>query len=706
MTMTRTNTTDRPRRRRRVKTALPATAFAAEAERTALGCLAAIFRDHPQEATTAIVEVDSSWFDTPAAGDLLDCMKAAAAAQHPTGDAIGSYLRHLVEKAGFVYDESPERALLQEAWGMLVGPVEDLRWKLDKALELVRTAAGNRAAATKALKTLEEMGMTPAAPAATAIAKPARLLRGVPVIRVELANRAEVIDQAEALLADQFFVRDGRLVTVGDGAVGPAITPATKERVADRLERVCSFVEVVRDKEGRTNHIPMPCPGWLPPHLVGKQVWPAIREIRGIMSGPYLRPDGTIGGTTAGYDKATRLLTLTDTDWSAIIDEPTASDVSAAVDELLDVIKDFPFEAGTEAVGRSVWLAALLTLVGRPAFDGPSPLFLFDATTAGSGKTTLAKLIAVIARGIDPPLAGMPEAMAELKKALTAALMRGDSMHVFDNCTGLIGNEVLDMLLTSTNYQDRRLGTNETIVAEARMLLVATSNNAGLRADTARRTLTLRLRPLTDHPEEQEFDRDPVVFAASQRHRLLPAALTILRWHHLHAGEAVAPVRPFGSFTGWSDAVRMAVVRAGLADPVESQAMVRRIDDDSRLRASLLEAWEAWRPGFRGSARAIIAKLFDTGPDKVFTDDSPEADTMRAVVAELTNCTATRPGPQEVRRLGFVIRGMRGRLFAGRCVDSDGHGKEGNVWRLATASGLVPEDDAAVDPDIAAAMNW
>jgi hypothetical protein len=703
--MTRARTSLRPTRRRKTKPLMPAIAHAPEQERAALAHLAAIFRDHPDEASAASTTLTPGWFELDGAALVIDAMQAAAGVNQPTAAAIQTWIRHEVEKGGCSYEDSPEYAILVEAWGAKTGPLEDLRWGLDQARGAVETAYNARQEAAKAMKTLESLGLTipTATPTPTVIARP---LRGVPIIKVEGANRAEVIDQAEGYLANEFFMKDGRLVTVADAASGPTITAATKERVNDRLERVASFVQPARDDDGRIVHVPIPCPSWLPPLIVGKQVWPSIRELRGIMRGPYLRPDGTIGGTSAGYDPATALLTITDTDWRAVKDDPTEADVQEAVAVLLDVVKDFPFEAGSEDVGRAVWLAALLTLVGRPAFDGPAPLFLFDATTAGSGKTTLAKLISVIARGIDPPLAGMPDTTPELDKTITASLLRGDAMHVFDNVTTMIGNDVLDRLLTTTNWQGRRLGTNETIVAEARMLLVATSNNAGLRADTARRTLTLRLRPLTDHPEEQHFDRDPIVFAAQHRAQLLPAALTILRWHHLQADHPLPAVRPLGSFTAWSDAIRMAVIRAGLPDPVESQAMVRRIDDDTRLKSALLEAWEDWRPGFKGSARALIAKLFQTESDKTFTDPSAEADTMRAVVSELLNCTTAKPGAQEVRRLGMVIRGMRGRLFSGRCLDSDGHGKEGNVWSLRTTAARTPDDIEVVFSDAPEMANW
>jgi hypothetical protein len=207
---------------------------------------------------------------------------------------------------------------------------------------------------------------------------PGRPLRGQPVIRVEAANRSEVTDKAEQLLREEFYVRDGRIVTVGEGLLGPTIAAATKERISDKLERLAAFVQLSKDEEGKWSSRAIPCPAWLPAVLVGKQVWPSLRELRGIARGPFIRPDGTIGGTRPGYDDATQLLVVTDEDWSGLEIDPTGEDVALAVDQLRDLLRDFPFEDGTQEVGLAVWTAALLSLLARPAYEGPSPLFLFD----------------------------------------------------------------------------------------------------------------------------------------------------------------------------------------------------------------------------------------------------------------------------------------------------------------------------------------
>ena len=711
-TTTMTTTSGKPARRRpparqRQMGKLLANMDAAPAAEQSLFSALAYLIQHDTPAAAAILpELRPEAFREDGAADVVHAVKAAAAANMLGLSAVIGSIRLAAKQDGLDPENTPGEILLTEAVKDLPRTTDSakLTEQCRKALEEITHAFENRQKAAAALDTLHELGVTTTTTTTltATTTHPVVAMRGEKWIRIRPTNHAEVTDDAEQLLAGEMFVRDGRLVTVSESKTGPAMVPATKERIADRLERLAAFVDIVPTPNGDAA-IPTPCPGWLPPRLVNKQVWPAIRELRGIASGPYLRPDGTIGGTTAGYDASTQLLTVTKENWSTVKLNPTADDVQAAVADLLDLVKDFPFEhqgaddentspGGHHAarLGHSVWLAALLTLFARPAFDGPSPLFVFDATTAGSGKTLLAKLLSIIAFGHEPCLAGMKDQPAELQKTLISALFRGDPLHVFDNVRGTIGNDVLDNHLTAANVKDRRLGTNEIITAENLMMLVATSNNAAIGADTARRTLTLRLRPLADNPEEIEHDREPARHAMTNRPRYVAAALTILRWHFMHRDTPAAKVRPFGSFENWSDAVRMAVIRAGLPDPLRSQDYVRQIDDGSQLRAALINAWANWRPSFVGTARALVTAVFETRPDGAFEDDSPAADKLRGVIMDLTHCARTRPGADEARKMGYIIRGLRGRMFMGRSIEAVTRSGGGNEWRLA-----LPANDPA-----------
>jgi hypothetical protein len=657
-------------------------------ERDLVEKLVWLLQEHPADLAGAIAAVDADWFTVPDLRTVFDAMTGAVEAGDVRVATVNANIAKLDATDG-VTGRSAAKAVLVDSLAALAGmryPAERIRRDIELAAEPVAEAHRQRVELGKALDVIRDAGLPlvgPATAAPRALAMPAK--RGLPVIELRPGTRADVTDQAEQLLAGEYFARGDRLVRVSTGIGGPMIEAATKESVADSLERLAAFAEVFEVAGGHAKTMCTDCPSWLSAVLVGKQRWPSMRQLRGIAHGPFVRPDGTIGGTKPGYDIATGLLVMTDHDWSGLVDTPTADDVWRAKNDLLDVIKDFPFEADHADVGRAVWLAAVLTVIGRPAFRGPSPMFVFDATTPGSGKTLLARLVSIIAHGCEPSLAGMPEAKAELGKTMTAILQRGATLHIFDNVSGTIGNSVLDQLLTSWTYQDRRLGTNETIEAENRLTLIATANNARIGADTARRSLTLRLQPLVDNPEDLVFERNAADHARENRPRLLAAAVTILRWGFMQAEAGRLPVKPFGSFEGWSDAIRLAVLHAGLPDPLESQKLVRRMDDGSQLRAAFLDAWEGWRPGFVGTARKMISQLFALDDARQFVDDTDGAEKMRAVVMDLTNCAKAAAGSEEAKKLGVVLREMRGRIYNGRSIETDRRSEAGMEWHLLTS---------------------
>src|SRR6185369_9319887 len=101
------------------------------------------------------------------------------------------------------------------------------------------------------------------------------------------------------------------------------------------------------------------------------------------------------------------------------------AEARAAAGLLLDLIGQFDFASPAH---RSTWLCALLTVLSRFAFSGPAPLFLFEASTAGSGKTLLADLLSCIAFGRPASRTPFSPHDEEMRKKITSAAMAGDRM--------------------------------------------------------------------------------------------------------------------------------------------------------------------------------------------------------------------------------------------------------------------------------------
>jgi len=517
-------------------------------------------------------------------------------------------------------------------------------------------------------------------------------------------EQARVLDECLEIMAGHFFTRSGELVHVAAGnnrkvanAAGGAavIVRTTRETVADFLARRVEFVvwkpvnggkgDAGGEPEFEPN--PIPVPRWLPERLVGMQSWRFLRELAGVAHGPFLRPDGAIGGRTPGYDDASGILVVGNDEWPEIPDTPTPDDVQAAIKTLLEPLAEFPWQ---NAVGKSVWLSMLLSAVARPAIDGPVPLHIVDASTRGAGKSKLAKLASIISEGVEPAMGSLSKDDAEMAKTLLAVLSEGSRMVVFDNQAGAIGGASLDRFLTAGVFGGRLLGTNTTLKLRNLSVPCVTTNNAAVTADTARRCVSLRLTPADDLPEERTFRvADLEEHIRGRRRELLAAALTILRAHAVAGFPAYSeanhrlddgtvttvPVRPKGSFEAWSRVVRMAIIGAGLPDPEQTAKAVREVDSRHAAQQAFVVALHAWRPGWNGSARDLVAEVFDD----VLAGDAVED--LRAAMLELAE-ERNRRGTVSPRLLGLAIRSIRDRWFGGLRLVSGTHGKTGTSFAV------------------------
>ena len=108
--------------------------------------------------------------------------------------------------------------------------------------------------------------------------------------------------------------------------------------------------------------------------------WPAIRRLEAVVTHPVLLGDGKVLGAN-GYDRGSALLIRMPHGLTVTVHEqPTKADVAAAVAELCEVIRDFPFETPAH---RAAWIASLLTPLAWFGFDGSAPMFLIDSNIRG-----------------------------------------------------------------------------------------------------------------------------------------------------------------------------------------------------------------------------------------------------------------------------------------------------------------------------------
>ena len=304
------------------------------------------------------------------------------------------------------------------------------------------------------------------------------------------------------------------------------------------------------------------------------QSWPQIKPLHHISEIPVLLCDGTLL-STPGYDEATGILYQPRVVVPPIPDVPTEQDLDAAKLKLMDLVDEFPFE---KEVHRSAFLAALLTPIARWAFEGQSPLFMFDANQAGSGKGLLTRVIGLLALGNHMDLITSTSNEEEERKRITAKLLSGATMVLIDNIGSMFGSQVLEALLTTSVWSERLLGSNDAPRLDAWITWYGSGNNVQYaREDTRRRVCTIRVVTNLERPKERDDYkyRDLEGHVKAHRGELLAVALTILRgW--LRTGKRASELPgwggPWGSYDGWDQVVRGALVYAGLPDPIAAKA--------------------------------------------------------------------------------------------------------------------------------------
>ena len=512
----------------------------------------------------------------------------------------------------------------------------------------------------------------------------------------QVANVSVVTDEAGLVLAE----RDGgiyqrglelvRVISTGDNSTGfrpdddailrsagaNAIRQVTVPHLVDRLTRVAKFVRLDRRSDAWVERPPsMP----VVRALLERAGWPGMRRLQGLADFPVLRPDGSILATP-GYDQATGLFVSIGDIELRVQERPTQREARGALDLLHNVVVDFPFAAPAH---RDGWVAALLTVLARPAIDGPTPGFLVEANIPGVGKGKLVNMISRIASGRPAPVTPHSEREEEMRKLVTSLVISGDPIILIDNVRGRIGGAALEALLTSSGeWRDRLLGTNERTAVPMLAVVFATSNNASVTRDMIRRLVHIRMETLTEEPECRTDFQHPnlEVWVMTHRARLLSAALTVLRAYAVAQRPAVG-LRPLGSFESWSRVVRDAIVWAGGCDPLAATKGLRDSaagDETAALRALMTgievvarrEATSRDLSYPREMAGVTAATIL-----KAAYQDGPTAEIPGLLEAVETLCPsrASRGGKVLVSVFGGMLRDHEKQTVDGRYVSRDWH---------------------------------
>lgn len=509
----------------------------------------------------------------------------------------------------------------------------------------------------------------------------------LPRIRIT-PDELEVGNQAvKALTASpDLFQRGGSLVdttretrsSVFDEHPGDSVTirPIPIPRLRELLSSVARFLRFDRrSEEWEVVHVPQ----GVVLAVEKRGHWPGIRKLVGVTEYPVLRPDGTVL-TVPGYDPKTQLLYEPGAQFPEMPEHPTQHDALHAVLRILKFAEQFPFAAECH---RAAWLTIPLTLVGRHAISGCTPLIFVDANTPGTGKTLLAEVGVAMVTGRRLPRMTHSPNDEETRKRITGIALGGDAVALIDNVTGGFGGPSLDAVLTSTEWSDRALGENRQIRVPLTTVWLATGNNATLIGDLVRRTLHVRLETMEERPEERSgWHLDLPGDAIRARPSLVIDALTILRAYCL-AGKPAEGLRPWGSFESWSRLIRGAVIWVGMDDPMETRKELAATTDTTQAAMHVL--LDALEPHALAPRRISAAELC-----KRAIDDSE----LSAALEELISNKLTP------RAVGALFRRMRNRVFGGRILQpAEANSKAGTLWTVRAFAQEAPSRKPEGKPD-------
>ena len=428
----------------------------------------------------------------------------------------------------------------------------------------------------------------------------------------------------------------------------------------------------MKERDGALVRVEADPPPWLSKRLVAKRGERGLAEIRGIITAPTLRRDGSLLDKP-GFDAATGLLLKPGT-WPSAPERPSCAEIKTAWQTLWLPFSEFPYVSDDD---RAVAVTAILTAIIRRTLP-MAPAFSFDAPTPSSGKTLLASCICELCGGETAVLGETDE--EEIRKALTAVLLDGAPAVLFDNVVGSFKSSTMQAFLTSERFSARILGITKLAKLVTNVFVAISGNNFLPVGDLWRRIMTCRIDPRTEAAHLRSFKLDALRHVRTHRQDMIAAGLTLLR-AFIAAGAPRTTKDKLGSYEVFDDLVRQGVIwlgREGIApvtDPAISIAKTRALEPELQRLTAFLTAVHAVMRDRKWRVAELIAKA-KTAP---ITDDAGQT-----LHESLTLIAGDNYGRINVRILGAWITKQADRRCSGLRVERAGIRDGNNRWRIAT----------------------
>lgn len=462
----------------------------------------------------------------------------------------------------------------------------------------------------------------------------------------------------------RLFIFGGTMVRLRTGAHGVPVTETIDQDIlAHELARCARFFEETTVKNETVRRQVDP-PARVVRDLITTDA-PPLPALTRIVETPVFAKDGSLP-TERGYHAASLTLYAPRAGRS-LVDvprRPTAEQVETALQLLDELIVDFPF-AG--AADRAHAIALFLQPLIRNAIDGPTPLFVLEASSAGSGKTLLADALLTPTLGRSVAVLAEAKNDDEWRKRITACLIEAKPAVLIDNVRDRLDSGVLAAALTSTMWVDRILGRNQTVYLPNRALWLATGNNLSYSTELIRRTVRIRITPRQDRPWLRTGFRHTSLRSWVVEHEadLVWAGCVLVRaW--FEAGQPAWRGDALGSFEEW------AAVTGGILDVIGVDGfLANRLDlyEESDTDGAALRAFIGAWADQHGSSPVTMKDLY-------------------SLATELGGFDLGKGSEQSQRvKLGRMLHRTRDLVVGDWLVRTAGMEKRSIRWQLRPANG-------------------
>lgn len=403
-------------------------------------------------------------------------------------------------------------------------------------------------------------------------------------------------------------------------------------------------------------------------------------EIQSVTSLPYATLDRLV--TVGGYDRDTKVYNMMAEDIT-IKEKPTKEDCIAALKVLWKPWSEYIWASNSARAGM---MAGIFTAVLRPAM--PIALgFFFDAPVVASGKTKAALALGALTTGSYAPVTAFVPGNnqeTEYGKVLIAMLRGTRRFMLIDNIYGVFDSKVLASMLTSGKFEGRILGESVQGDYHARILKVATGNNATLGEDLARRYIVCRIDANVDDPSKVNHSFEPSDVAIATRYDIAKAVLTIVQ---AYRNDERVQLEGDAGYRDWSMLVREPVVwlhkkgmveEAGIGiigDPVE--ALGKHVATESPEVAGLHQLIRFIKTTFKKKETFTARQIYNCWVEGGLTSANERLQTLRDAFENLT------PGrPVTAVSIGKVLAYRKDKMVEGVKLEQAGANADKTVlWR-------------------------